>query len=43
MDPNAKAINTVIEEMHSDIMTNSVSIDDGIKTAIERAKEAGAK
>jgi len=43
MDPNAKAINTVIEEMHSDIMTNSVSIDDGIKTAIEKAKEAGAK
>ena len=43
MDPNAKAINTVIEEMHSDIMSNSVSVEEGLTTAAKRAKEAGAK
>lgn len=39
MDPKAKEIGSILDEMHSAIMTLSVSVDDGIANAISRIGE----
>lgn len=38
MDPNAKEIETILGEMHSAVMTNSVSPEEGIQNAKERVE-----
>ena len=43
MDPNASAIDKVLSEEHDLIMTNSVSVDEGIAEMTTRAKEVLGK
>jgi multiple sugar transport system substrate-binding protein len=43
MDPNASAVDKILSEEHDLIMTNSVSVDDGIAEMTKRVKEALAK
>jgi multiple sugar transport system substrate-binding protein len=43
MDPKASAIDKILSEEHDLIMTNSISVDNGIAEMTKRAKEALGK
>lgn len=43
MDKLAKEIDNIYQEQHSAIMTNSVTVDEGLQKMVERVKEAQSK
>lgn len=43
MDANSKEIGSILDEMHSAIMTESVSVDEGIQNAYDRVQEVLAQ